>query len=95
MKCTCHRWLCKVHVASSASSFSKLDLPVTGMSWEIPEACAKAVPLMAFTIPGSMLNASLCSSSILFVGGTGHFRHPALLFLDFLQDSLLFFQQSG
>ena len=41
------------------------------MSWDIPKACANAAPLLAFTTPGKMLNASLCSSSIWFVRGTG------------------------
>ena len=70
VKCTWHGWLCNAHVASLASSFSKFDLPATRMSWEIPGACANAAPLLAFTIPGKILNASLWSSLIWFVEGT-------------------------
>ena len=51
-------WLCDAHVASLASSFPNWDLPKTGLSWEIPEACANAAPLLPFTVPGKMLNAS-------------------------------------
>ena len=32
---------------------------MTGMSLEIPEACANAAPHLAFTAPGKILNASL------------------------------------
>ena len=60
-----------LQVTSLASSFSKFDLPVTGMSWEIPKACANAAPLLAFTVPGKILNASFWSSSIQIVEGTG------------------------
>ena len=58
-------------MASHASSFSKWDLPATGISWEIPEACANAAPHLAFTIPGKILNASLWSSSMCVVEVTG------------------------
>ena len=70
-KCTCHRCWCAFHVASLASSSSNWDLPVTEISWEIPEACAVAAPLLAFMVPGCILNASLCNSFNLFTGGTG------------------------
>ena len=67
-KCTWCSWLCNTHVASSASSFSKCSLPVTGMSWEILDVCTTPVPHLAFKIPGSISNASLCSSPMPDVG---------------------------
>ena len=70
-KCTWCGWLCDAHVASSASSFSNWDLPMTRMLLEIPEACANAAPHLAFTIPGKILNASFWSSSIHIAEGTG------------------------
>ena len=70
-KCTWCGWLCDAHVASSASSFSKCDLPMTRISCEFPEACANAAPHLAFTIPSNILNASLWSSSMHVVEGTG------------------------
>ena len=70
-KCTWHGWLCGAHVASSTSSFSKWDLPATGISCEIPEACANAAPHLAFTVPVKIVNASLWSSSMHVVEETG------------------------
>ena len=70
-KCTCCGCWHAFHVSSSASSSLNWDLPMTRISWEIPEACAVATPLLAFTVPGSTLNASLYNSFNLFTGGTG------------------------
>ena len=95
LKCICHRCWCAFHVASLASSFSNWDLPMTGISCEIPEACATAAPHLTFTVPGSMSNASLHNSSILFMGGTDLSGTLLCCSWDFLQDSLLFLQQSG
>ena len=67
-KCTWHGWLCDTHVASSASWFSKWALPATGMSYKIPEVCTNPAPHLAITVPGNVLNASLCNSSIQDVG---------------------------
>ena len=70
-KCTWCRCRCAFHMASLASSSSNWVLLMTRMSCEILEACAAAAPLLAFTVPGSMSNASLCNSCNLSTGGTG------------------------
>ena len=49
----------------------KWALPVTRMSCEITEVCVNPAPCLVFTIPGNMLNASLCNSSIWDVGFWG------------------------
>ena len=64
-------WLWDAHVASSASSSSKLALPVTGMPWDNQEVCTKPAPHLAFTVLGNTINASLWSSSRHDVGCWG------------------------
>ena len=53
--------------------FQNVPYQATGISWEIPEVCTKPAPHLAFTIPGSILNASLWSPSIweVWFWGTG------------------------
>ena len=90
VKCTWHSWLCDTHVASSTRSYSKCALPVTGMSWEIPEVCTTPAPHLAFTVPGSILNASLSVSSMWDFGWGMGISGTLLCCFCSLQDSLPF-----
>ena len=60
--CTWQRW-CESYVDSSANSSSKKALTTTGMFCNSQDKCLIPASHLAFTVLGSMLNASLCISS--------------------------------
>ena len=97
-------WKQSAHVTDGYAKSMWLPWPACSQSWtcQQPECPGKllrhvlnAATILALTVPGNILNASLCNSSILFMGGMG--ISGILLYCSWTLSkiALLFFQQSG